>query len=122
MPALTESLTEPRWAQFAAPLPVHPEVDPTHQLGGYCCCIPGRVIFAQVIAALAYEVSYERIASPAAPPAPSAAQAWTRRMVQAELHALVLARYDHRMAHAIHNPANAVSLLPRAPSARTNQC
>lgn len=48
MPTLPVSLTEPRWAQIAALLPVHPDVDPTHPLGCHRQRIPARTVFKHV--------------------------------------------------------------------------
>ncbi|MDQ2655063.1 MAG: hypothetical protein M3Z20_18690 [Chloroflexota bacterium] len=64
MPALPVSLMEPLWAQFAALLPEHPEVDPTHPLGCHRRRTPDRVVFMHVVDALVHGSGYERIATP----------------------------------------------------------
>jgi len=55
---------EPLWVQFAALLPEHPAVSPTHPLGCHRPRIPDRTIFEHVVAALVHGSGYERIASP----------------------------------------------------------
>lgn len=64
MPVLPVCLVEPLWVQFAALLPEHPTVSPTHPLGCHRPRIPDRVIFEHVVAALVHGSGYERIASP----------------------------------------------------------
>lgn len=64
MPVLPVCLVEPLWVQFAALLPEHPTVAPTHPLGCHRPRIPDRVIFDHVVAALVHGSGYERIASP----------------------------------------------------------
>ena len=96
MPALPVSLIEPLWAQFAALLPVHPEVAPTHPLGCHRRRIPDRVVFEHVSAALVYGAGYERIASPgcSARTIRRRVHAWAEAGLMSHLHALVLAQYD----------------------------
>jgi transposase len=85
------------WAQFAALLPVHPDVDPTHPLGCHRCRIPDRIVFEHIIAALVFGVGYERIASPgcSARTIRRRVHAWADAGLMPHLHALVLAQYDH---------------------------
>ena len=96
MPALPVSLIEPLWAQFAALLPVHPDVDPTHPLGCHRRRIPDRVVFEHVSAALVYSAGYERIASPgcSARTIRHRVHAWAEAGLMPHLHALVLAQDD----------------------------
>lgn len=97
MPALPVSLIEPLWAQFAALLPVHPEIDPSHPLGCHRRRIPDRVVFDHVSAALVSGAGYERIASPgcSARTIRRRVRAWAEAGLMGQLHALVLAQYDH---------------------------
>ena len=97
MPALPVSLMEPLWAQFAALLPVHPEVDPTHPLGCHRRRIPDRVVFEHVVEALVHGSGYERIASPGCSERTirRRVRAWAEAGLMPQLHALVLAQYDH---------------------------
>jgi transposase len=96
VPALPVSLIEPLWAQFAALVPVHPDVDPTHPLGCHRRRIPDRIVFEHVSAALVYGAGYERIASPgcSARTIRRRVRAWAEAGLMAQLHALVLAQYD----------------------------
>lgn len=64
MPTLPVCLIEPIWSEFVALLPVHPDVAPTHPLGGHRRRVPDRVVFEHVVAALVHGSGYERIASP----------------------------------------------------------
>jgi len=88
---------EPLWAQFAALVPVHPDVDPTHPLGCHRRRIADRTVFEHVIAALVHGSGYERIASPgcSARTIRRRVRAWAEAGLMAHLHALVLAQYDH---------------------------
>jgi transposase len=85
------------WAQFAALLPEHPAVDPTHPLGCHRRRIPDRIVFEHVSAALVYGAGYERIASPgcSARTIRRRVHAWAAAGLMAQLHALVLTQYDH---------------------------
>jgi transposase len=87
---------EPLWAQFAALLPIHPAVDPTHPLGCHRRRIPDRIVFEHVSAALVYGAGYERIASPgcSARTIRRRVRAWAEAGLMPHLHALVLAQYD----------------------------
>jgi transposase len=86
----------PLWAQFAALLPTHPVVDPTHPLGCHRRRISDQVVFAHVVAALVYGAGYERIASPgcSARTIRRRVHTWADAGLMAQLHALVLAQYD----------------------------
>jgi len=96
VPALPVSLMEPLWAQFAALLPVHPEVDPTHPLGCHRRRIPDRVVFEHVVEALVHGSGYERIASPGCSERTirRRVQTWAAAGLAEHLHTLVLAQYD----------------------------
>ncbi len=96
MPALPVSLMEPLWAQFAALLPDHPAVDPTHPLGCHRRRIPDQDVFAHVVAALVHGSGYERIASPgcSARTIRRRVHAWAEAGLIERLHTLVLAQYD----------------------------
>lgn len=96
MPAVPVSLMTPLWAQFAALLPVHPDIAPAHPLGCHRRRIPDQVVFAHVIAALVFGVGYERIASPgcSARTIRRRVHAWADAGLMAQLHTLVLAQYD----------------------------
>lgn len=91
MPALPVSLMEPLWAQFAALLPVHPDVAPTHPFGCHRRRIPDRVVFEHVSAALVSGAGYERIASPgcSARTICRRVHAWADAGLLPHLHALV---------------------------------
>lgn len=96
MPALPVSLMEPLWAQFAALLPAHPEVDPTHPLGCHRRRIANRIVFDHVVDALVHGSGYERIASPgcSARTIRRRVREWADAGLMPQLHALVLAQYD----------------------------
>ncbi len=97
MPALPVSLLEPLWAQFAALLPAHPEIDPTHPLGCHRRRVPDQIVFVHVVAALVHGSGYERIASPGCSDRTirRRVQAWAEAGLTTKLHALVLDQYDH---------------------------
>lgn len=97
MPALPVLLMEPLWAQFAALLPDHPDIDPDHPLGCHRPRIPDRVVFEHVADALVHGSGYERIASPgcSARTIRRRVREWAARGLMAQLHTLVLAQYDH---------------------------
>ncbi len=96
VPALPVSLMEPIWAQFAALLPDHPPVDPTHPLGCHRPRVADRVVFDHVVAALVHGSGYERIASPDCSDRTIRRRVrdWAAAGLTQELHALVLAQYD----------------------------
>jgi transposase len=96
VPALPVSLLDPLWAQFAALLPDHPLVDPTHPLGCHRRRIPDRVVFEHVVAALVHGSGYERIASPGCSDRTirRRVHAWAVAGLAGHLHTLVLAQYD----------------------------
>lgn len=96
MPALPVSLLEPIWAQFAALLPDHPEVNPTHPLECHRRRIPDRTVFEHVVAALVHGSGYERIASPGCSDRTirRRVHAWAAAGLTEHLHGLVLAQYD----------------------------
>ena len=96
MPALPVSLIEPIWAQFAALLPDHPEVSPTHPLGCHRRRVPDRVVFDHVVAALVHGSGYERIASPDCSDRTIRRRMheWAGAGLTQALHALVLTQYD----------------------------
>jgi transposase len=96
VPALPVSLLEPLWAQFAVLVPLHPDVDPTHPLGCHRPRIADRTVFEQVIAALVFGIGYERIAAPGCSARTiRRVREWAEAGLMAQLHALVLAQYDH---------------------------
>ncbi len=97
MPALPVCLMEPVWEQFAVLLPEHPNVSPTHPLGCHRRRIPDRVVFEHVVAALMHGSGYERIATPGCSDRTirRRVQEWSALGLAQELHALVLAQYDH---------------------------
>jgi transposase len=96
VPALPVSLIEPLWAQFAALLPEHPAVDPTHPLGCHRRRISDRIVFEHVSAALVSGTGYERIASPgcSARTIRRRVREWAEAGLMTQLHTLVLAQYD----------------------------
>ena len=96
MPALPVSLIEPLWAQFAALLPLHPEVDPTHPLGCHRRRIPDQIVFEHVVAALVHGSGYERVATLGCSDRTirRRVRAWADAGLMPQLHALVLAQYD----------------------------
>src|SRR5947209_17269098 len=91
MPVLPASLFEPLWVQFAAVLPDHPRVSPTHPLGCHRERISDRLVFEHVLAALVHGSGYERIATP------GCSDRTIRRRVQ-EWATLGLAEQVHRLA------------------------
>jgi len=96
VPALPVSLLDPLWEQFAALLPDHPDVAPTHPLGCHRRRIADRVVFEHVVDALVHGSGYERIASPGCSDRTirRRVQAWATAGLAQLLHALVLAQYD----------------------------
>ena len=97
MPAVPVSLLEPIWEQFAALLPDHPAVDPTHPLGRHRRRIPDRIVFEHVVAALVHGSGYERIASPGCSDRTirRRVHTWAASGLTERLHTLVLDQYDH---------------------------
>lgn len=63
MPVLPVCLREPIGDPFAALLPPHPRVAPSHPLGCHRPRVPDRVVFEHVVAALVHGSGSERIAS-----------------------------------------------------------
>ena len=51
MPVLPVCILRPLWDQFAALLPDHPVVAPTHPLGCHRARVPDRVVFEHVLSA-----------------------------------------------------------------------
>lgn len=96
MPAMPVSLMEPVWEQFAALLPDHPAVDPTHPLGCHRRRIPDRVVFTHIVDALVHGSGYERIASSGCSDRTirRRVHAWAEAGLMQQLHALVLQQYD----------------------------
>jgi len=96
VPVVPVSLMEPIWAQFAALLPDHPDVSPTHPLGCHRRRVPDRVVFAHMVAALVHGSGYERIATPGCSDRTIRRRmhAWAEVGLATELHALVLMQYD----------------------------
>jgi transposase len=96
VPALPGSLLDPLWEQFAALLPAHPDVAPTHPLGCHRRRIADRVVFEHVVDALVHGSGYERIASPGCSDRTirRRVQAWATAGLAERLHGLVLAQYD----------------------------
>jgi hypothetical protein len=96
VPAMPVSLFEPVWQQFAALLPEHPAVAPTHPLGCHRRRVPDRVVFEHVVAALVHGSGYERIASPGCSDRTirRRVRAWADAGLAEALHALALQQYD----------------------------
>ena len=97
MPVMPSCLLEPRWSQFAALLPAHPAVAPTHPLGCHRRRIPDRVVFEHVVAALVHGSGYERIATVGGSDRTIRRRVheWAEAGVAETLHTLVLEQYDH---------------------------
>jgi hypothetical protein len=96
VPAMPVCLFEPVWEQFAALLPAHPAVAPTHPLGCHRRRIPDRVVFEHVVDALVHGSGYERIASAACSDRTirRRVQAWAADGLTQTLHGLVVEQYD----------------------------
>lgn len=103
MPAMPGCLVEPVWQQFAAVLPTHPAVAPSHPLGCHRRRVPDRVVFQHVVAALVHGSGYERIASPGCSDRTirRRVHAWAAAGLAEELHTLVLAQYDRMIGIAL---------------------
>lgn len=97
MPVVPVSVIEPIWDPFAVLLPVRPEVAPAHPLGCHRRCVPDRVVFDHVVAALVHGSGSERIASPGCSDR-TIRRRWPRPGPAAglmqQVHAIVLAQYD----------------------------
>lgn len=96
MPALPVCVVEPVWQEFAALLPAHPAVAPTHPLGCHRPRVPDRVVFDHVVRALVFGSGYERIATPGCSDRTirRRVHAWAEAGLGGQLHALVLTHYD----------------------------
>jgi transposase len=90
------SLLDPVWAQFAALLPTHPPVAPSHPLGRHRARIPDRVVFDHVVDALVQGSGYERIATPGCSDRTirRRLREWAEAGVAQTLHTLVLEQDD----------------------------
>jgi transposase len=96
VPLMPVCLMEPVWEEFAALLPHHPDVSPTHPLGCHRRRVPDRLVFDHVVAALVHGSGYERIASPGCSDRTIRRRLhdWAAGGLAETLHALVLAQYD----------------------------
>ncbi len=96
MPALPVCLFEPVWEQFAALLPAHPAVAPTHPLGCHRLRVADRVVFEHVVAALVHGSGYERIATHGCSDRTirRRVREWAEAGLATALHTLALAQYD----------------------------
>jgi transposase len=86
----------PLWDQFAALLPCHPAVAPSHPLGCHRRRIPDRVVFEHVVTALVHGSGYERIASPGCSDRTIRRRVheWAAAGLTETLHRLALEQYD----------------------------
>lgn len=96
MPALSSSLLEPVWVEFAALLPEQPQFHPEHPLGCHRRRIPNRVVFEHLVEALVHGSGYERIASSRCSDATirRRLRQWAEAGIAEEVHAAALAAYD----------------------------
>ncbi|MET7420891.1 IS5 family transposase [Dactylosporangium sp. NPDC005555] len=96
MPALSSSLLEPVFVQFAELWPERPEFDPTHPLGCHRRHIPNRVVFEHVIAALVHGSGYEVIATAGCSDRTIRRRLhlWAAAGLGEQIHALALDAYD----------------------------
>jgi transposase len=96
VPAVPVSILEPIWDQFAALLPEHPPVAPTHPLGCHRRRVPDRVVFDHVVAALVHGSGYERIASAGCSDRTIRRRVgeWARAGLMQRLHAAAVDQYD----------------------------
>jgi transposase len=96
VPAVPVSLLEPIWQQFAALLPDHPPVSPTHPLGCHRRRIPDRLVFDHVVAALVHGSGYERVATAGCSDRTirRRVRGWAEAGLMQRLHALVVEQYD----------------------------
>jgi hypothetical protein len=61
VPVLPSWLTDPLWDQFAALLPKHPTIDPSHPLGCHRRRIGDRIVFDKLLQLLRFGCSYQAI-------------------------------------------------------------
>lgn len=117
MPLLPVCLVEPLWAQFAALLPAHPTIVPTHPLGCHRRRVPDRVVFDHVVAALVHGSGYERIATRGCSDRTirRRVRAWADAGLTERLHALVLTQYDRMIGLALDDLA-VDGCITKAPS------
>ena len=96
MPVLPVCVLEPIWDQFAALLPEHPPIAPTHPLGCHRQRVPDRIVFEHVLAALVHGSGYERIASTGCSDRTirRRLRAWAAAGLSEQLHTLALQAYD----------------------------
>jgi hypothetical protein len=99
VPVLPVCILEPIWEQWAALLPTHPLVSPSHPLGCHRPRVPDRVVFEHVLAALVHGSGYERIASRGCSDRTirRRLQEWAAAGLSAQLHALALRAYDRML-------------------------
>jgi transposase len=96
VPVVPSCLLNPLWDQFAALLPCHPAVAPSHPLGCHRRRIPDRVVFEHVVTALVHGSGYERIASPGCSDRTIRRRVheWAAAGLTETLHRLALEQYD----------------------------
>ena len=96
MPVLPVCVLEPVWDQFAALLPEHPPVAPSHPLGCHRRRVPDRIVFEHVLAALVHGSGYERIASTGCSDRTIRRRlpAWAATGLSEHLHTLTLRAFD----------------------------
>jgi transposase len=96
MPVLPVCVLEPVWDQFAALLPEHPLVAPSHPLGCHRRRVPDRIVFEHVLAALVHGSGYERIASAECSDRTirRRLQEWAAAGLSEHLHTLALRAFD----------------------------
>jgi transposase len=99
VPVLPVCVTRPLWDQFAALLPAHPPVAPSHPLGCHRRRVPDRVVFEHVLAALVHGSGYERIASPGCADRTIRRRLheWAAAGLSEQLHTLALGAYDRML-------------------------
>ncbi len=117
MPVLPACLLEPLWVQFAALLPEHPLVSPTHPLGCHRRRVPDRVVFEHVLAALVHGSGYERLASPGCSDRTMRRRvhAWAALGLMEQVHRLALAAYERMIGMDLEELA-VDGCLTKAPS------
>jgi hypothetical protein len=117
VPVLPVCLSEPLWVQFAALLPEHPIVSPTHPLGCHRRRVPDRVVFEHVLAALVHGSGYERIASPGCSDRTirRRVHAWATAGLMEQVHTLALAAYERMIGLELDDLA-VDGCLTKAPS------
>jgi transposase len=96
VPVVPSCLLNPLWDQFAALLPCHPAVAPSHPLGCHRRRIPDRVVFEHVVTALVHGSGYERIASPGCSDRTIRRRVheWAAAGLTETLHRLAIEQYD----------------------------